>query len=278
MEINTKVVFTIVAVIAGIAVLIGCYLAYESYFGQKENQKWAANVKEDVRSVNQKIGKKPLTAQQGAKAADNNSGAVLYAMVKTGKGFMFPEITGFENDDVKAAVNAELKEKTLRYCDCNPENCDVKADVSYSRDYIFSVSIFANWYCDGSAHDVRWQDNVTFDMRSGKAVELADIFGGVDMAADGAINDEMVSLMEKHASNIKLPDGVECTGLYTRESLKKYANKYYISDAGVIFSVEFPYVASACDNDIVIPIDEIKPLAKPNTILDRLIVAAGNTN
>ena len=245
------------------------------------NDNWQPNLALSVdqkrnqqETIGQKTERPPVDVQHDTKSADNESGVVSYEMAKAEKGFMYPEITGFENEAVKAAVNDKLKEKISQYCDCNPKNCDVEADVSYSRNYIFSISVFANWYCDGSAHDVRWQDNVTFDMRSGKVVELADIFGGVGISADGAISDEMAGLMEEYASNLKWPDGVRCADSYTSESLKSYANKYYISNDGVIFSVEFPYVASTCNNDIVIPIDKIKPLAKPNTILDRLIVTS----
>ncbi|HNR81166.1 MAG TPA: hypothetical protein PKK37_01895, partial [Candidatus Pacearchaeota archaeon] len=105
-----------------------------------------------------------------------DKGVASYSMEKSEKGFSFPKITVFEDENIKNKINARLKEVAAGFCECSTGVCQVGAEVTYSSNYIFSVNVSAIWSCEGYLHDARVFEGLVFDMKTGNQVAIGDVF------------------------------------------------------------------------------------------------------
>ena len=199
------------------------------------------------------------------------SGGTSYSMVKNDKGFLFPEITSFADENIKAKVNAKIQKEAGIICKCDDlgglTGCDVDARVTYNSNYIFSLAVSYNWSCEKELHDSRGFSRFVFDMKNGEIAGLEDVFGLSNSPLGQQISDKLAGLIQKNVKNI-----AECPEAYEEESIKNYSYSYFITDQGVAFTPEISYAGLMCTEDIVVPVADVEPLAKPNSILERLVL------
>ncbi len=258
-------VFALVAIVAMVS-LTGITVKY-AVDGQKELDDEISRQEDLVSKSNVDIIKKDAVGRSQDSAKE---GEMSYSMIKTEKSFLFPEITAFEDENIKTKVNAKLKEEADSFCVCGEigplTGCQIDAKVTYSSNYIFSLEMFYNWSCEKELHDSRGFTNLVFDMKNGEIVGFGDIFGAPASSLGPQISDKLAGLIEKNVKN-----KADCPEVYQKELIKDYSYSYFVTDRGVAFTPELSYAGLMCTEDILIPMAEIKPLAKPNSIMERLI-------
>lgn len=186
--------------------------------------------------------------------------------------FTFPQVANFEDKTIEAKVNSELKKKKDSLCRCENQNdmsaCLVDAKVTYDSNYIFSVSYFDSWYCKGLVHDIRGFNSLVFDMKTGEVIDFADIFGPPLSPLGPQTTDELANLIKKNLKSDKSSN--QCLKLYDFEDIKNYSYSCFVSEKGIGFTPQLPYVGMVCTEDIFVPVSDVLPLAKPGSILERL--------
>ncbi|GEM_PF-3956529 len=257
-------VFALVAIVAMVSLTV--ITVKYAVDGQKELDDEISRQDDLVSKSNVDLIKETAGRSQGSA----KEGETSYSTIKIEKGFLFPEITAFEDENIKTKVNAKLKEEAGLFCVCDEisplTGCQVDAKVTYSSNYIFSLKVFYNWSCEKELHDSRGFTNFVFDMKNGEIVGFGDIFGAPASSLGPQISDKLAGLIEKNVKN-----KADCPEVYQKEYIKDYSYSYFITDKGVAFTPELSYAELMCTEDILIPMAEIKPLAKTNSILERLI-------
>lgn len=220
-------------------------------------------------TVDLQNGDQMLSTFKFIDVVSRGDGAVAYSMEKNGRGFVFPKITGFEDENIKNKVNAKLKENADYFCECDDlgglTGCQVDAKVTYASNYIFSVQLFYNWSCEKELHDARGFDSYVFDMKTGQIVGFGDVFGLPANRLVQQISDGLADVIYRNVKNID-----KCPEAYELEDIKNYSYSYSIADKEVVFTPNISYAGLVCAEDIIVPVAEAAQFAKPNSILERI--------
>ncbi len=222
------------------------------------------------------VGKKEVETKKESgviivKDKGQSDSNIEYEMIKNERGFEFPEITDFKDENVKNKINRRIKEATSDFCECLSEDCQVKIEVVHDLNYIFSINVSAIWYCKGYLHDARVFEGLVFDMKTGNQIKLEDIFDMRDDRGILKLNNEVIALLAKYAQDINWENNDMCKDEYKEEFLRQYFYSYYISGNNIIFIPNMASASWGCTNDIVVPIKEILPMARAGGILSGLV-------
>jgi hypothetical protein len=206
---------------------------------------------------------------------------IRYEMREIG-GVSVPQVVGYPDSATMKAVNDQLAARAYGYrCDiaAGPEALagavpgyfDARAQVSHAADDVFSVHIRVDTYCGGPYPSV-WDDSVTFDMRTGREMRLADIF-------DRYLRDRKEIASAVFAGQIQkyggAPDGQSCNGLYSldcegdcldfTESLA-----YRIDGGDLVMEPSFPHAVAVCAEEGRVPAERLSRFFGPSSILARV--------
>ncbi len=232
---------------------------------------------------------------------------VKYEMVTVRKDFTLPRVTDFYDKDVQNKVNdafdkiahdytclgisdleylrdevrTQSKYSDKKYTEAeiikmNEQEAQdalgwfyiVNSKVTYASNDIFSININTSLNC-GGAHPGASNDSMTFDMKTGKEVELKDLF--INFKRDKTALAEIVKAQKSLEPEGEV-DTLECSEYlneYFSEGSMEFAS-YYISKRGLVIIPALPHVVYVCTREYVVPISKISQYWNPEGILARL--------
>jgi hypothetical protein len=194
-------------------------------------------------------------------------GPVAYTMVRHPvSGVELPRIRLPERPDVETGVNARLDSlaASLRCPDADGGEYDTRAAVTYARNDVFSVQIASSYYCGGAYPTHRADSSVTFDLRTGREVELRSLFA--DYERDRA------EIARAFLGSLSAGDLEGCEDVLTAEEIDSFA--FTISPEGLRLETAFPHVIEACNRESTVAFDVLRAFAAPGGILTRVADAA----
>jgi hypothetical protein len=152
---------------------------------------------------------------------------------------------------------------------------EYEARVSYASDSVLSVPVRASWSCGGPSPTNGANLSATFDLRTGRLVEFTELWA--NWSRDGeaimrAIFPEQTAQADRVAGEEVDPNGPDaCHAYYAAEELAtgNYL-RYAVSDSGLVVETDFPQVAKACGEVVVVPFERLRPFAAPGGILVRV--------
>jgi hypothetical protein len=191
---------------------------------------------------------------------------------KTDPRIRLPFLVRFERPEIEAAVNREMQTVLDgQGCGVADERLAARmywnttARVTYADRDVFSVDVVTEHDCGGPYPTNAAQEPITFDLRTGRRVALADLF-----AAYGRDKDAIVrALFGAHVGDAA-PAGDACPEKWSLADLEVHAGPYYVEPGGIVVTPEFPHALEACSFQEHVPLARLRAWAAPNGILARL--------
>ena len=215
-----------------------------------------------------------------------STGPLTYRMARVPGNDNFPErqvpiITSFGDRAVSAAINATLVGLAHgAHCAQPPDDQEFEARVSFVGEDLFSVYATQSWMC-GAPYPTSGADaSVTFDLRTAKQIEFADLF-----RPDAANVDELLYAYqwEQARTTPAPPDSVDefdCLDLYRKPPedctdcvAQRGPTHFHFSPEGLVVQDEMAHVIAACADVVTVPYAVLASAALPGSALARLATA-----
>lgn len=133
----------------------------------------------------------------------------------------------------------------------------------FANDELMAVITSTSTYC-GGAHPNHWATFSNFDRQTGALLDPAEWFNqwGAKVGEYGSL--EMSAALREAVIASWTPtsdgEGVESCAEYAADQL--YWN-YLLQAGGITFQPDLPHVATACEDLITLPWDELQPFLSP---------------
>ena len=192
----------------------------------------------------------------------------------------FPRLIAYKDVTVMNRVNAQVDEVSKEFGCPAPRGKDdwykVLSRVEYGAEDIFSIYASANYYCGGPYPTKDENMSLTFDLRTGKQIQFAELFGSYDANKDQILKvifAKQLARTEKLLAAGKKSDEncEENSDLFTLETLRHSEYAYNFSERGLAVQPRWPHVVEACAERVTVPYQQLKEFAAPNGILARIL-------
>lgn len=185
---------------------------------------------------------------------------------------VLPHLTRFPDKQVMSRVNqdlaARLKGGRLAAADClqgldfNSGSWDEEVHVGVFTERILSIVRDEEYFC-GGAHPDGGPDPILYDMRTGRDLDMKDVFKVQETSAtleygsvpQGATHSLLLGLYKKHYVR---PDS-ECD---ENEIGDDTAIKMYFDQTGLVIAPELSHATRGCGPAITIPYPELRPFLR----------------
>ena len=219
-------------------------------------------------------------AQSLIKAPSDKS--VDYKMVRVRKTkLFFPRLTSYHDPQILKEVNHRLYQQTAE-CGCQPPSkgkYHLNSKVTFAKLDIFSIYAAANYYCGGPYPTNNANLSITFDLKTGKQIEFAQLFKNYETDKEkilSVIFAAQIQHSEKIAAKLKAegkdPEA-SCEGdpdLYSLEHLLSDSFDYNFSALGLEVQPQWPHIIEACSKTVSVPYKKLRRYAAPDSILLRV--------
>lgn len=181
-----------------------------------------------------------------------------------------PAVVWPERPDVERRIREALAEVAGELT-CAPgtpatETHDLGTRVDHLADEVFSVSIVGVADCGGE-HPLWLRRSLTFDLRTGRAIDFDDLFDDYD-----DIRPIVAAAVYGGRPSTLPPDQcLEPPDLYDAERLAEGDFDYTLAPDGMrVAPLDFPHPAEGCAIEVVVPYARLAPLAAPDGVLARM--------
>ncbi|MEI6238254.1 MAG: hypothetical protein WCP15_01810 [bacterium] len=213
-----------------------------------------------------------------------------YKMLPTSDGKnKYPQIINFADKDVMDSVNKVLSDSFKNF-GCGPTDdtgeptlvkdpyWNMEITVDYAKNDIFSVNEHGSYYCNPAAYPTNKASyTMTFDMKTGEQVYFNDLFTNYDADQESIIKTvygDLIARTEKYIKENPNSEENKCKALNTFEMLSDYyiMHDFRLSSTPKEISVRpgYSHAAESCIEDVVVPIEKLKPFYDETSILDRI--------
>lgn len=217
--------------------------------------------------------------QQAALSQTGRAGAGIgYAKtrIRPRSRILYPRLTRYRDAGIMREVNRQIDAHTKEFTVCDNSRDSyyrVRSNVAYADRDIFSIYASAQYYCRGGAYPTN-DDNIsqTFDLRTGKLVEFADLFRNYEV-------DKQEILKTIFGARIAAADKLKASGRtddegcdtpFALENLESTTFNYNFSRTGLQVQPSWPHVIEACAEIVTVPYSRLERFAAPNGILSRV--------
>jgi len=180
------------------------------------------------------------------------------------------------------AVNAQIDEVTKGFGCAEPRGKDdwykVSSRVEYAARDIFSIYASASYYCGGPYPTNDENLSLTFDLRTRKRVEFAELFQNYEASKEQILRiifAQQIARTERLlAAGKKSDENYDCEedpDSFSLKGLRDSAFAYNFSEKGLVVQPQWPHVVQACAERVTVPYQQLKEFAAPNSILARVI-------
>jgi hypothetical protein len=193
----------------------------------------------------------------------------------------FPRLTTYKDITTMNRVNAQVDELSKEFGCPAPHGKDdwykILSRVEYAAKDILSIYASANYYCGGPYPTNDENKSLTFDLRTGKKVQFAELFSSYEVnkvqilkiifARQLARTEKLIATGKKsdESSNCE-----ENSDLFTLEILQDSEYAYNFSEKGLVVQPRWPHVVEACAERVTVPYRQLAEFAAPNGILARI--------
>jgi hypothetical protein len=211
----------------------------------------------------------------------NTTNDIQYALSPVGyTQIRFPRLTAYKDITTMNRVNAQLDELSKEFGCPAPHGKDdwykVISRVEYAAKDILSIYASANYYCGGPYPTNDANMSLTFDLRTGKKVQFAELFKSYDVNKDQILKvifaRQLARTKKLLAAGKKTDESSNCeenSDLFTLEILQDSEYAYNFSEKGLVVQPQWPHVVEACAERVTIPYQQLMEFAAPNGILAR---------
>ena len=192
----------------------------------------------------------------------------------------FPRLTAYKDITTMNRVNAQIDELSKEFGCPAPRRKDdwykVFSRVEYAAEDIFSIYASANSYCGGPYPTNDANMSLTFDLRTGKKVQFAELFKSYDADKDEILKiifaRQLARTEKLLAAGKKSDENFNCeenSDLFTLENLRDSEYAYNFSEKGLVVQPRWPHVVEPCAERVTVPYQQLTEFAAPNGILAR---------
>ncbi|MBD0373208.1 MAG: hypothetical protein ICV60_20375 [Pyrinomonadaceae bacterium] len=217
------------------------------------------------------------TNQAALSQTRSGSSGIGYAKMRVGRTrYTYPRLTRYRDARVMREVNRQIDAATKEF-GCQGQggkdaSFQVRSRVAYADRDIFSIYAWSQYWCGGPYPTNNNNISQTFDLRTGKLVEFAELFK--DYEADKreilkTIFAGQVAAAERLKASGKAQDD-SCETTYEMDSLESHSFSYNFSSAGLQVQPNFPHVIEACSEIVTVPYSKLQRFAAPGGILARM--------
>jgi hypothetical protein len=193
----------------------------------------------------------------------------------------FPRLTAYKDITTMNRVNAQIDELSKEFGCPAPHGKDdwykVISRVEYAAKDILSIYASANYYCGGPYPTNDANMSLTFDLRTGKKVQFAELFKSYDVNKDQILKiifaRQLARTEKLLAAGRKSDESSNCeenSDLFTLEILRDSEYAYNFSEKGLVVQPQWPHVVEACAERVTVPYQQLMEFAAPNGILARI--------
>jgi hypothetical protein len=193
-----------------------------------------------------------------------------------------PRLTVYKDITTMNRVNAQVDELSKEFGCPSPHGNDdwykVFSRVEYVAKDIFSIYASANYYCGGPYPTNDENMSLTFDLRTGKKVQFAELFMSYDANKDEILKiifaRQLARTEKSIAAGKKSNENFNCeenSDLFTLETLRDSEYAYNFSEKGLVVQPRWPHVVEACAERVTVPYQQIKEFAATKGILARVL-------
>ena len=193
----------------------------------------------------------------------------------------FPRLTAYKDITIMNRVNAQIDELSKEFGCPAPRGKDESykafSRVEYAAKDIFSIYASANYYCGGPYPTNDANMSLTFDLRTGKKVQFAELFKSYDENKDQILKiifarqlartEKLLAAGQKGDENLSCEENSD---LFTVENLRDSEYAYNFSEKGLVVQPRWPHVVEACAERVTVPYQQLMEFAAPNGILARM--------
>lgn len=195
----------------------------------------------------------------------------------------FPRLIAYKDLTIMNQVNAQIDELSKDFGCPAPRAKDdwykIFSRVEYGAEDIFSIYASANYYCGGPYPTNDANMSLTFDLRTGKQIQFAALFGSYDANKDQILKiifaKQFARTEKLLAAGKKSDEDSNCeenSDLFTLENLRDSEYAYNFSARGLVVQPRWPHVVEACAERVTVPYQQLKEFAAPNGILARILL------
>lgn len=195
---------------------------------------------------------------------------------------LFPRLIAYKDGTTMNQVNAQIDELSKEFGCPAPRGKDdwykVFSRVEYGANDIFSIYASANYYCGGPYPTNDANLSLTFDLRTGKQIQFAELFSRYDanknqilktiFAKQFARTEKLLAAGKKSDENSNCEENSD---LFTLENLRDSEYAYNFSAKGLVVQPRWPHVVEPCAERVTVPYQQLKEFAAPNGILARIL-------
>jgi hypothetical protein len=194
----------------------------------------------------------------------------------------FPRLTAYKDVTTMNRVNAQIDELSKEFGCPAPRGKDdwykVFSRVEFGAKDIFSIYASANYHCGGPYPTNDANMSLTFDLRTGKKVQFAELFRSYDANKVQILKIIFARQLERTekllAAGKKSDENSNCEenfDLFTLENLRDSEYAYNFSERGLVVQPQWPHAVEACAERVTVPYQQLKEFAAPNGILARIL-------
>jgi len=194
----------------------------------------------------------------------------------------FPRLTAYKDITTMNRVNAQIDELSKEFGCSAPRGEEdwykVFSRVEYAAKDVFSIYASANFYCGGTYPTNDANMSLTFDLRTGKKVQFAELFRTYDANKDQILKiifaRQLARTEKLLAAGKKSDENFNCEGnsdLFTLKTLRDSKYAYNFSEKGLVVQPSWPHVVEACAERVIVPYQQLKEFAAPDGILARIL-------
>jgi hypothetical protein len=213
-------------------------------------------------------------------------------MATSGPNPTYPRLVKFPDEAVMTRVNARLDtlEKRDRAArrDClaqirqakekpSADSFSQRVLVGYLSARYLSINVLQNYDCAGPYPTNGAATPVTFDLRSGAAVDWTSLFKPGFLPREGKSTSKLADLYRAKYRADTPNDDDECRDVIKDDDTLFRSQPTFRLDAqtGLVMQPEFPHVIAACADDVALSADELALYLKDATLASDLRDTAG---
>ncbi|MCI5120120.1 MAG: hypothetical protein D3908_02805 [Candidatus Electrothrix sp. AUS4] len=201
---------------------------------------------------------------------------------KTDRPFKIPQIFGYP-DKILKKVNGAIDEVTKNLNPCDDDSgradldgtgFDVKLNVDYAQDKVFSIYATMGYFCGGPYPTNDATFSMTFDLVSGNEVVFEDLFDDYWSNREKILRVIFAVQIENEEMHTELRNDGSCanSGVFTITNfLGTSEYDFTFSPGGLWVQPRWPHVIEACAERVRVPFEKLQGYANPGSILARVI-------
>jgi hypothetical protein len=191
--------------------------------------------------------------------------------------YTYPQITNFMDVVIAARVNQVLQQN-FSQSGCGVERLDdtyewdIRTNVDYARNDIFSVNASGNYFCGGAYPTNNYSVTLTFDMTTGKVVDFASLFNSYETDQEQILSTIYAAQITLAEMSADIAEEGSCSVVNSMETLLNYTHDYRLigADNSLTIQPQYPHVIEACAESVTIPVEQLLPFSPTESLLYRI--------